>query len=205
MPSDELTLRIQRIYKAVDAVIETDMDKLKPKVVKDGKRIAVYQDFSGGRSNAEIENTAHILIHNVANLKDHLKKWAKNNGKDKTRVDDAFNNSQVLRIIQDLSDNDKHGYPPRDGGNFGKSPRVDKINTIMQMTTKPEKGSFIGLTLNHQGAPKIIGDGNAKVIITGDILDRDGNKMGDLHETLLKAINDWEKVLTEFGVNIPDS
>ena len=60
----------------------------------------------------------------------------------------------------------------------------------MRMTTKPEKDSFVGLTLDRQGVPKVIGDGNAKVIITGDILDRDGNKIGDLHETLLKAIND---------------
>ena len=203
MPSDELTLRIQRIYEAVDAVVETDISKLKPKIIKDGKRVTIYQNFSGGRSNAEIENNANILIHNVANLKDHLKKWAKNNGKDKTKVDDAFNDSQVLRTIQDLSNNDKHGYPPRDGGYSGKSPRVDKINTIMQMTASPEKGSFIGLTLNRQGAPKIIGGGSAKVIITGDIFDRDGNKIGELHKTLLKAINDWEEVLREFGVQIP--
>jgi hypothetical protein len=202
VPGDELTNRIKRIYEAVDAVIETDIGKLKPKVIKDGKRVAIYQNFSGGRSNAEIENAAHILIHNVANLKDHLKKWAKNNGKDKNKVDDAFNKSQVLRIIQDLSDNDKHGYPPRDGGNSGISPRIDKINTIMQMTTKPQKDSSIGYTLNRQGIQKVIGDGNAKVIITGDMLDRDGNKIGDLYKTLLKAINDWEKVLTEFGVNI---
>jgi len=144
MIKDELTNRIKRIYTAVDAVVETDISKLKPKIIKHGKRTGFYQDWTGGRSNAEIENNAHILIHNVASLKDHLKKWAKNNGKDKNKVDDAFNNSQVLRIIQDLWNNDKHGYPPRDGGYSGMSPRVDKINTIMRMTTKPEKGSSIG-------------------------------------------------------------
>ena len=73
MPSDELTLRIKRIYEAVSAIVEADMSKLKPKVTRDGERIAIYQNFSGGRSNTEIENNAHILIHNVANLKDHLK------------------------------------------------------------------------------------------------------------------------------------
>ena len=200
MPSDELTLRIQRIYKAVDAVIETDMGKLKPKVIKNGKRIAVYQDFSGGRSSAEIENSASILIYNVANLKDHLRNWADNNGKDRAKVNAAFRGSHALKIVKDLSNNDRHGYDPAHKGNSGISPRIDKINTVMQMTAKSGKG--IGLTLNRQGVPKIIGNSSAKVIITGDILDRDGNKVGDLHETLLKAINDWEKVLTEFDVNI---
>jgi len=202
MPSDELTLRIQRIYEAVDAVVETDISKFMPKVIKDGNRIGFYQDWSGGLSSAEIENIAHILIYNVANLKEHLRGWAETNGKDKTKVNVAFKGSQELKIIKDLSNNDRHGYDPKIGGNSGKSPRIDKINTIMRMTTKPKKGSVIGLTLNRQGVPKIIGDGNAKVIITGDILDKDGNKIGDLYETLLKAINDWEKVLTEFGVNI---
>ena len=202
MPSDELTLRIQRIYEAVDAVVETDISKFMPKVIKDGNWIGFYQDWSGGLSSAEIENIAHILIYNVANLKEHLRRWAESNGKDKNKVSVAFKSSQELKIIKDLSNNDRHGYDPKRRGNSSKSPRIDNINTIMRMTTKPEKGSSIGLTLNRQGAPKIIGDGNAKVIITGDILERDGNKIGDLYETLLKAINDWEKVLSEFGVNI---
>ena len=205
MPSDELTLRIQRIYKAVDAVIETDMGKLKPKVINNGKRIAVCQDFSGGRSSAEIENIASILIYNVANLKDHLRNWADNNGKDRAKVNAAFRGSHALKIVKDLSNNDRHGYDPAHKGNSGISPRIDNINTVMKMTTKPVKGSFVGLTFNRQGAPKVVGDGNTQVIITGDILDRDGNKIGDLHETLLKAIKNWENVLIEFGVNIPSS
>jgi hypothetical protein len=205
MPSDELTLRIKRIYGAVDAIVETNISQFMPEVIRDGKRIGFYQDWSGGRTNAEIENIAHILIYNVANLKDHLRKWAESNGKDKTKVNTAFKDSQALKIIKDLSNNDRHGYDPEKKGNSGKSPRIEKINTIMQMTTKPEKGAFMCLTFNHQGVSQIAGSGNAKVIITGDILDKDGNKIGDLHDTLLKAIKDWENVLVEFGVNIPGS
>jgi len=203
MPSDELTLRIQRIYEAVGAVVETDISKFMPKTIKDGKRIGFYQDWSGGRSDAEIENIAHILMYNVANLKEHLRKWADNNGKDKAKVNASFKDSQALKIIKDLSNNDRHGYSPEKKGNSGKSPRIEKINTIMQMTTKPEKGSAMRLTFDQQGVPKITGSGDAKVIITGDIIDRDGNKIGDLYGTLLKAINDWEKLLIDFGLNVP--
>ena len=42
----------------------------------------------------------------------------------------------------------------------------------------------------------------AKVIITGDILDRNGNKIGDLYESLLEACEVWQKVLGEFGVKL---
>jgi len=199
---DDLRFRIKRIFAAVDSVIETDISKCMPKVIKDGRRIGIYQDWSHGLSNAEISNIAHMLIYNVANLKDHLKKWAERNGKEKNKVYAAFKSSEVLKIVKDLSNNDRHGYDPKKRGNSGKSPRVDKINTVMQMTTMPKKGSFVSLTLNRQGVPKIAGSGTAKVIITGDIIDKDGNRIGDLYKTLLEACQVWEKVLGDFGVKV---
>ncbi len=202
MIDDDLISRIQRLYTAIGATEETDISKFMPTVISDGKRVGFYQDWSGGRSNAELTNTTHILIYNIANLKDLLKKWAVHNNKAKTKVDDAFKSSPKLKIIKDLSNNDRHGYNPKKRGNSGKSPRVDSINTVMQMTPKPEKGSFMSLTFNRQGVPRIAGSGTAKVIITGDILDRDGNKIGDLHKTVLEAVKVWESVLDEFDVKL---
>ena len=202
MANDDLNLKVQRLYAAIGAVEETDISKLRPKVIDDGHQIGFYQDWSGERSNAELSNIAYSLISNIANLKDNLKKWAANNGKDKAQVDDAFNNSEALKIIQDLSNNDKHGYPPRNGGHSGKSPKVEKINSIMQMTTKAERGSPVGLTFTPQGFPIILGNGTAKVIISCDIMDRDGNKIGDLHKTALEAVKVWENVLGDLGVKL---
>jgi hypothetical protein len=202
MVNDDLTSRLLRLYVAIGATEETDISKFAPTVYNDGSRIGFYQDWSGGRSDAELANTAVMLIYNIVNLKDLLKKWCVRNGKDKTKVDDAFKSSQALKIIKDLSNNDRHGYDPKKRGNSGKSPRVDRITSIMQMTTKPEKGSFISLTLNRQGVPQIAGSGAAKVIITGDILDRPGNKIGDLRETALEAVKAWESVLRDFGVKL---
>jgi len=115
-------------------------------------------------------------------------------------VDDAFKRSESLKIIKDLSNVDRHGYNPKCLGNSGLAPRLDSITSIMKMTTKPERDSFVSLTFNHQGLPQIAGSGTAKVIITGDILDKDGNKIGDLHEIALEAVKIWENVLGGFGV-----
>jgi hypothetical protein len=202
MIDDDLISRVQRLYTAIEETEETDISKFMPTVTSDGKRVCFYYDWRGGRSDAELANTIHILIYNIANLKDLLKKWADQNGKDKTKVYDAFKNSLALRIIKDLSNNDRHGYDPKKRGNSGKSPRVDNINTVMQMTPKPEKGSSISLTFNRQDIPRIVGSGTAKVIITGDILDRDGNKIGDLHKTVLEAVKVWESVLDDFDVKL---
>jgi len=201
----ELTQRIQCIYTALGSSIETDINKFKPIVIQDSKKTVIIQDFSGGRNEAEIRNTANILIYNVANIGSHLKKWASKNGKDKSRVDATFNGSISIKIIKDLSNVERHGYDPAKKGNSGRAPRLNEINSIMRMITKPEKGSFIAYSFNRQGEQKIIGNGNAKVIITGDILDGDGNKIGDLHDTLLEAINEWEKLLVEFRINVPSS
>lgn len=116
--------------------------------------------------------------------------------------DTAFNGSQELKVIQDLSNNDKHGYPPRDGGFSGKSPRFDDIHSTMKMTTKAQKGSFVTLTFTKQGSALVSGDGTAKVIITGNILDKDGNNMGDLHKTALEALRVWELLLRDFGLEV---
>lgn len=56
--------------------------------------------------------------------------------------------------------------------------------------------------ITPQGVPKVSGDGTAKVIASGDILDKDGNNIGDLHETALEAVEAWENVLGDFGVKL---
>ena len=202
MANDDLIFRVQRLYAAIGTVEETNISKFVPQVINDEHRIGFYQDWSGGLSDAELTNIALSLIHNIANLKDNLKTWAAHNGKDKTQVDAVFSNSEALKVIQDLSDNEKHGYPPRNGGHSGKSPRVDKINRIMQMTTKAERESSVGLAFTLQGVPRILGKGTAKVIISGDILDRGNNKIGDLHKTALEAVKVWESILGDFGVKL---
>lgn len=202
MTTDDLILRVQRLYASIGATEETEISKFVPKIINDGRRKGFYQDWGGGLSEADLSNVVYSLIHNIANLRDNLKKWAARNGKDKTQVDTAFNNSLALQVIMDLSNNDKHGYPPRNGGYSGKSPKVDKVKRFMQMTTKAEKGSSVRLTFTQDRLPKVSGDGTAKVIISGDILDGDSKIIGNLHETTVEAVKTWESVLNNLGVKL---
>ena len=200
MKSDELLYRLRRIYAAVGLSEETDMSKLKPKITSDGKRVHVYQDFTGDMSDEELDNIVYSLVQNTANLHDHLKKWATKNGKDKSKVDETFRTSAALRIIYDLSNNEKHGYPPRGGGESGKSPRLGKITRILQLTTASNKKSVTSMTLDPKGILKVSGSGSAKVITSAEILDKDGNVIGDLRQTALEAIEAWEHLLSDFGI-----
>lgn len=192
--------RIGRIYAALRAIKEDDPNKLKATVIQTDKIKAVFQDFRGGFSDDELANQAHAAIHNIANLCDHLRRWAGDNGQDKTKVDHAVKNSLELQIILDLSNNDKHGYPPRNGGRSGKSPQVTNINRVMQLQTQAKKGSMMGMTIGPGGVPKFIGDGTAKAVVTGDVIDSNKHRIGDLYEIANKAVDTWEQLLADFGV-----
>jgi len=195
----ELLQRIRRIYSSIGAVEETDPSKLKAAVIATDEITAVFQDFRGGLTDDKLSNLAHMLIHNIANLHDHLKKWAAHNGKDKKKVNMAFGQSLELQIIKDLSNNDKHGYPPRDGSRSGKCPRLVDINRVMELKTQAKKSSAIAMTLGAGGVAKFFGDGTDKVIITGDVVDKKNNPIGDLYEIATKAVEAWKRVLADFG------
>ena len=199
VPDAELVQRIRRIYAAIGASEERDLSKLSAKVFDTGRVHGVFQDFSGGMSEEEFANIAHSLIHNIANLKDHLKKWAARNGKDKSKVDQAFKESTALQVIQDLSNNDKHGPPTRDAGRSGVSPRLVEPRRILRMTTKGERGSGVAMTFGPGGVPKVSGSGTAVAVVTGDIVDKDGKSIGDLHATASEAVTRWLEVATELG------
>jgi hypothetical protein len=68
--------RISRIYAAIGSIEEDDPHKLKATVICTEKIKAVIQDFRGGFSDDELSNLAYSVIHNIANLRDHLRRWA---------------------------------------------------------------------------------------------------------------------------------
>lgn len=197
---DAIRQRISRIYAAIGAIEETDPRKLKATVIQTEKINAFFQDFRSGLSDDELSNQAHTVIHNIANLRDHLRRWAAQNGQDKAKVDQTVENCLELQVMQDLSNNDKHGYPPRDGGRSGKSPQVIDVNRVMRLQTQAKKGSMIAMTIGAGGVPKFIGDGSAKAVVTGDVVDNAKNRIGDLYEMTSKAVEAWERLLVEFGL-----
>jgi hypothetical protein len=200
MSNSAICQRISRIYAAIGAIEEADPHKLNATVIQTGNVKAVFQDFRGGFSDDELSNQAHSVIHNIANLRDHLRRWAGQNGRDKAKVDQTIDNSLDLQIVQDLSNNDKHGYPPRDGGRSGKCPQLIEINRVMRLQIQAKKGSMIAMTIGAGGVPKFIGDGSAKAVVTGEVVDNAKNRIGDLYEIANKAVEAWERLLVDFGL-----
>jgi hypothetical protein len=197
---DAIRQRISRIYAAIGAIEESDPQELKATVIQTEKIKAVFQDFRGGYSDDDLSNQAHTVIHNIANLRDNLRRWAAKNGHDKKKVDAAVDSCFELQVIQDLSNNDKHGYPPRDGGHSKKSLQLTEINRVMRLQTQAMKGSMIAMTIGPGGVPQFLGDGMAKAVVTGDVVDNANGRIGDLYEIATKAIEAWERLLVDFAL-----
>ncbi len=116
MGETDIFRRMQRLYASLDATEVDDMQLLPAKVSRSPYVVGLYQDFSGNATSEGLENDTYMLIHNIANIHEHLKAWAAKNGQDKKEVDRIFEKSMALKIVKDLSNNDKHGYPDRRGG-----------------------------------------------------------------------------------------
>jgi hypothetical protein len=200
---DEIVFRVKRIYAAINASHEFNMAKFPVKVFSNTRGHGFFQDFSGGQSEEELANIAHAIIYNIANLRDHLRRWADQNGKGQARVWEYFKGTDPLKIIQDLSNYDKHG-PPENGKQSwtGLEPRLRYIRRIMQLTTQAKAGSCVALTFDRNGGPQLHGDGSACGVVTAEVLDKDGNLLGDLARIQLAAVEAWELLLAEFGVPI---
>ena len=198
MNDDELWARIRRIYAAVDATVETEFSRLKPKVIGTKKTIGFMQDFRGGLDDDQLTNLAMSAIYNVAHLRDHLKRWGKKHQKTVAEVDDTVRASQSLSLIVDLSNADKH--PPERRRDFsGLGPRLANINRVLRMTVAGNSG--MALTLNQDGTPRVIGQGSSGAVIVADVLTSDGTKIAELDEIIRQAVEDWEKLLTAWGAN----
>jgi len=202
MEDDLLRNKIRRIYAALDACEERDMSKLPARVIESPGRITLKQDFSGGASPEELENDAHTLIHNIANIEDVLLMWAKKNGHERTTVLGFRRGSEHLQVLKDLSNADKHGWPPWNDGHSGLAPRLTGVHREMILRTQPKGGSTICITQSSNGSLMPLGDGEGLVVTTADIIDRDGRQIGSLHEFCVAAIEVWESALAHFGISI---
>jgi hypothetical protein len=201
MTQDELLNRLHRIYASVKVTAEFNMTKLPSKIICSREVVGIYQNFTGELSDSDIANAAQSVIHNIASLQDHLKKWAADNGKHKTKVDDTFAQSLDLQIIKDLWVNDKHGYHPRkEDGWSHKLPKLQNIHRQMRLTTQNKAGSFVTMVIGSGGVPNIVGDGSACAVITGDVVDKDGKPLGDLFDIEQRAVEVWESLLQDYGV-----
>lgn len=205
---DDLIFRVERLYAAVAATEEPDLTRLKPKMVIQSGMRGFHQDFAGGLNRAQIANLGEGLIYSIAHFGAHLQKWLQDRAGTRREAQKAAHvvrrvrdGSFELRIMMDLADIDKHAFAAR-RSHSGKFPRLENVRRCLQLTTRPVKGSVVAVVFTPQGIPVPMGDGTAMVVVTGDILDKSGATIGDLHTMAKAAVHAWEVALAEVGIKL---
>jgi hypothetical protein len=188
--------RLNRIYAAVDQAIEADLTKFPPTVIDSEGFFSVSQEFSGGLDSGQLENLAHSLIHNIANFRDHVRHYAKLQSADLAAITAILDDSHSFQLIKDLSNNDKHGYPPSNGGFSGRSPQLLNVERVLRLTTGAAKGARVAMTFGVNG-PIVAAThgGGAAVVATGEVQDKDGVRIDSFDGIAEDAVDACEHAL----------
>jgi protocatechuate 3,4-dioxygenase beta subunit len=56
------------------------------------------------------------------------------------------------------------------------------------------------MTVGPDGVPRFIGNGDARAVVSGTVIDSNGKPIGDLHEVATAAVAAWESLFREFGL-----
>ncbi len=193
--NDDVQHRLERIYAAIGETIARGPERLRPTIVPDGRGFRIT--FDGGLTQLQQENVAMYAVFHVAHLRDHLKKWAKVHGADPEQVETAVSSSRSAQVVIDLANRDKHGGPGRDGGLSGLAPRISRFRGVLRLTGgSSEPGITFRLSPIPGGLPQIQGDVSA--VITGEVVDRNGGPIGELHDLVREALAVFEGVLASW-------
>lgn len=192
--------RIKRIYSALSSLGNGDLAKIRPHFSNLPVGFQMMVDFNQNSDPAELENSAQLLIANIASIRDHLKKWC-DDRKVVFKGDDLINSNKSVAIVHDLWNTDKHAHlsrPPRSGF----LPKLKDLRRTMVLTTGIGPNSGISFSMDMEGNQRIHSEngGSAKLEVVAQITDQNGNDIGDFRKTCDEAIEAWSEELIVAGV-----
>lgn len=196
----ELLERIMRLRSAFGAAYCSDIKRLPARIHTTPNGHIYYQDFGGGKSQAEITNLLHSLLYNLGSFRDHLQDWGEARGISRASIANYLAQSVDYCVIIDLYNRDKHGPPGNRKGLSGRAPYLGSARSCMRLRTHASNGSWVGLQANPNGGFSKQGDGFAEVVITADCLDKNGNSLGGICDIARRAIQYCEVALKVFNV-----
>jgi hypothetical protein len=194
--SEGIDERIRRLYTAIGETVEDDLSKFIP--VTDPARRYFQLDFRGDMTPEEMTNTAHAAVAQVAGLRDHLRKWAKHAKHDVGDVDAVVDASPALKLLIDVWNAEKHGYPPSGRTLSGKAPRLGAVDRALAIGPGVP-GAAVELTPSPVGLD-VHGPATMRVTLIGPVVDADGTRLGELSRLLEEGLKAWEVFLQKVGL-----
>jgi hypothetical protein len=190
---DSLATELRLLYTAIAKTAEFDLSKSPPTYFRSDKAHGVFQDFRGGRSDEDLQNDIQLVIHNIGSLFDHLRAWARAGARGVDNVERTIQASRDLQIIMDLWNLKKHHGHDRKGGWSKLFPRLANYTSHLRVkAASGERAASYAIT----AAGPMSTRGN-HVVVTADVLDSTGARIGDFHDIAARAVEAWKQLINK--------
>lgn len=201
---DVLDRKIRQMHQALGDLANEDLSQLKTEYSETDYGFYQKLDFNQGQSDAQLANTATLLIANIASIKDHLKAWCVQNN-NSFEGDRLIDSNIDVATIHDLWNIDKHANlnrPPRSG----QTPKLINISQQLSLSTGTGGSSSASFSMDPRtGEMKVqtTGSGSVSLVIDAEIVNENNANIGRFAETCERATSAWENALVTAGVPVP--
>jgi hypothetical protein len=194
----DLESKIKRMYQTINESIDENVFNHLHHITNPDTKQVIGFGFDGSRKNNDQENRVIHIVHAIASLKDHLKKKVARG----QMVEDVINNCLALKLLVDIDNANKHGYPLTKRRRSGLDPQIKNIRSIWNIDAggsiiSKRKFSFFK---NENGSPEMSATtsferADGKIQITADITDIDGNFLMSFNDMVDEAVKEWEQII----------
>lgn len=200
MDFNDITSRLDRVYNSINKSYEHNVaSNVNHIFERSGKFVRVGVSF-GTHTEIELVNRVFGIINAIGPLKDLLKKKLKTLNKDPQIVEKLIDSSEDLKLVIDLWNEDKHGYPLTKHQRSYKNPRIINIKQGLRVSDLSNKAT-ITFTINaaSQTVDNISSE-NSVISINGDVVDGDGNLITSLDTMIDTSVKKLENFINENGL-----
>ena len=190
MDFNNIEERISRLYISINSHFDSykETEVIREEKIEDGKKniiVTIGASPINEIQQFEAYNKLISIIHSIYNLKDNLKNYFCDNGFNEKLVEEEVNNSYHLKLIADLSNQEKHGYPLKNRRSK-LDPRIENIRDSYIVKMPVSKIFYNGMA--------------GRVLATADIKDLNHNFLITYEELIEKSLEKWEDFLID---NLP--
>jgi hypothetical protein len=201
---DILDRKIRQMHAALAGLATDDLSTIKAQFGETDGSYYTKVDFNQDADEIALANAASLLITNIASMKDHLKVWCTRQGVP-FHGDALINSNQAVALIHDLWNIDKHAElnkPPRSG----HTPKLQDLRKSLTLSAGTAAGAGAFFSMDPRTG-KITtgtsGGGAVQIALVAQIIDENGNVLGDFTNICTQAIDEWAKALSAAGVQLP--
>jgi hypothetical protein len=192
------------MHAALDEMATADLSTIKAEIVEGSGYSDTGVDFNQDADEVSLANSASLLIANIASMKDHLKVWCKRKAI-AFHGEGVINSNHAVSLIHDLWNIDKHAELnklPRSG----YRPKLQGLRKSLVISSGTSAGGGAFFSMNPRTGKittRTSSGGSVQLAITAQVVDENGNVLGDFVDICTQAVAEWEKALSAAGVPLP--